>query len=53
MTAPVTDGRRQRPPRPLRPRQTATERYRDLLPRWMRSGQHGGRPNGIPKRRPR
>jgi hypothetical protein len=50
--APVTDGRLQRPPRPPR-RQTATERYHDLLPRWMRAGQHGSRPNGIPKRRPR
>jgi hypothetical protein len=50
--APVTDGRLQRPPRQPR-RQTATERYRDLLPRWMRTGQHGSRPNGTAKRRPR
>jgi hypothetical protein len=52
VTAPVTDGRLQRPPRPPR-RQTATERYRDLLPRWMREGRQGSRPNGTAKRRPR
>ena len=50
--APVTDGRFQRPPRPPR-RQTATERYHDVLPRWMRAGRQGSRPNGTPKRRPR
>jgi len=52
VTAPVTD-RLQRPPRPPRPRQTATERYYDVLPRWMRAGQQGSRPNGTAKRRPR
>ena len=52
VTAPVTDGRRQRPPRSPR-RQTATERYRELLPRWMREGRQGSRPNGAAKRRPR
>ena len=50
VTAPVTDGRLQRPPRR---RQTATERYHDVLPRWMRTGQPGSRPNGTAKRRPR
>jgi hypothetical protein len=49
---PVTDGRLQRPPRPPR-RQTAAERYRELLPRWMREGRQGSRPNGTAKRRPR
>jgi hypothetical protein len=49
---PVTDGRLQRPPRPPR-RQTAAERYHDVLPRWMRAGQQGSRPNGTAKRRPR
>jgi hypothetical protein len=53
VTAPVTDGRLQRPPRPPRRRQTATERYHDVLPRWMRAGQQGSRPNGTAKRRPR
>jgi hypothetical protein len=53
VTAPVTDGRLQRPPRPPRRRQTAAERYHDVLPRWMRAGQHGSRPNGTAKRRPR
>jgi hypothetical protein len=38
-----------RPPRPPRQRQSAAERYHDLLPRWMRTGQQEGRP----KRRPR
>jgi hypothetical protein len=52
VAAPVTDGRLQRPPRPPR-RQTATERYRELLPRWMREGRQGSRPNGTAKRRPR
>ncbi len=52
VTAPVIDGRLQRPPRPPR-RQTATERYRELLPRWMREGRQGSRPNGTAKRRPR
>jgi hypothetical protein len=53
VTAPVTDGRLQRPPRPPRRRQTAAERYHDVLPRWMRDGQQGSRPNGTAKRRPR
>ena len=53
VTAPVTDGRLQRPPRPPRRRQTAAERYQDVLPRWMRAGQPGSRPNGTAKRRPR
>ena len=53
VTAPVTDGRLQRPPRPPRRRQTAAERYHDVLPRWMRAGQPGSRPNGTAKRRPR
>ncbi len=53
VTAPVTDGRLQRPPRPPRRRQTAAERYHDMLPRWMRAGQQGSRPNGTAKRRPR
>ena len=53
VTAPVTDGRLQRPPRPPRRRQTAAERYHDVLPRWMRAGQQGSRPNGTAKRRPR
>ena len=52
VTAPVTDGRRQRPPRQPR-RQNAAERYRDLLPRWMRTGGQTGRRNGTPKSRSR
>jgi len=51
--APTTDSRPPRPPRPPRRRQTAAERYHDVLPRWMRAGQPGSRPNGIAKRRPR
>jgi hypothetical protein len=50
LTAPTADSRRPRPPRR---RQTATERYHDVLPRWMRAGQQGGRRNGTAKRRPR
>jgi hypothetical protein len=53
VATPVTDGRPLRPPRPPRRRQTAAERYHDLLPRWMREGQPGSRPNGTAKRRPR
>jgi hypothetical protein len=53
VTTPVADQRLQRPPRPPRRRQTAVERYHDVLPRWMRAGQQGGRQNGTPKRRPR
>ena len=47
------DRRSPRPPRPPRQRQSAAERYRDVLPRWMRTGQHGSRQNGRTKRRPR
>lgn len=39
------------PPRSPRRRETAAERYHDVLPRWMRTGQRGSRPNGSPKRR--
>jgi hypothetical protein len=53
VAAPVTNRRSQRPPRPPRRRQTAAERYRDVLPRWMREGQPGGRPPDTAKRRPR
>lgn len=52
-TTPDADQRLQRPPRPTRRRQTAAERYHDVLPRWMRAGQQGGRLNGTSKRRPR
>jgi hypothetical protein len=52
--APVTvDRRSQRPPRPPRQRKSAAERYRDVLPRWMRDGQHEGKRNGSTKRRSR
>ena len=51
--APTTDSRPPRPPRPPRRRQTAAERYHDVLPRWMRAGQQESRPNGTAKRRPR
>jgi hypothetical protein len=50
---PVAEGRSQRPPRPMRGRQSAAERYQAVLPRWMREGQQGGRRNGAAKRRPR
>lgn len=53
LAAPTADSRPPRPPRPPRRRQTAAERYHDVLPRWMRAGQHGSRPNGTAKRRPR
>ena len=53
VTTSVADQRLQRPPRPPRRRQTAVERYHDVLPRWMRAGQQGGRQNGTAKRRPR
>jgi hypothetical protein len=42
-----------RDPRPSRPpgrRQTATERYHTMLPRWMREGQHPGRRDGRKRR---
>ena len=51
--APTADSRPSRPPRPPRRRETAAERYHDVLPRWMRAGQPGSRPNGTAKRRPR
>ena len=51
--APMADSRPPRPPRPPRRRQTAAERYHDVLPRWMRAEQPGSRPNGTAKRRPR
>jgi hypothetical protein len=51
--APTADSQPPRPPRPPRRRQTAAERYRDVLPRWMRAEQPGSRPNGTSKRRPR
>jgi hypothetical protein len=51
--APTADSQPPRPPRPPRRRQTAAERYRDVLPRWMRAEQAGSRPNGTSKRRPR
>jgi hypothetical protein len=51
--APTADSRPPRPPRPPRRRQTAAERYHDVLPRWMRAGQQESRPNGTAKRRPR
>jgi hypothetical protein len=38
------------PPRPPRRRQTAAERYHEVLPRWMRAGQPPGR-RGDSKRR--
>jgi hypothetical protein len=53
VTTPEADQRLQRPPRPPRRRQTAVERYHDVLPRWMRAEQQGGRQNSTPKRRPR
>ncbi len=53
LAAPTADSRPPRPPRPPRRRQTAAERYHDVLPRWMRAGQQGSRPNGTAKRRPR
>jgi len=53
VTTSVADQRLPRPPRPPRRRQTAAERYHDMLPRWMRAGQQGSRPNGTAKRRPR
>jgi hypothetical protein len=53
LAAPTVDSRPPRPPRPSRRRQTAAERYHDVLPRWMRAGQQGSRPNGTAKRRPR
>jgi len=53
LAAPRADSRPPRPPRPPRRRQTATERYHNVLPRWMRAGQQGSRPNGTAKRRPR
>jgi hypothetical protein len=49
---PVAEGNQQRPTvprrgpvpsRPPRRRQTATERYHEVLPRWMRDGQQPGR----------
>jgi hypothetical protein len=52
LAAPTADSRPPRPPRPPR-RQTAAERYHDVLPCWMRTGQQGSRPNGTAKRRPR
>ena len=53
VTTSVADQRLPRPPRPPRRRQTAAERYHDVLPRWMRQGQPGGRRNSTAKRRPR
>jgi hypothetical protein len=53
LAAPTGHSRPPRPPRPPHRRQTAAERYHDLLPRWMRAGQQGGRQNGTAKRRPR
>jgi hypothetical protein len=53
VTTSVADQRLPRPPRPPRRRQTAAERYHDVLPRWMRRGQPGGRRNSTAKRRPR
>lgn len=47
------DRRSPRPPQPSRQRKSAAERYRDVLPRWMRDGQHAGRKNGTTKRRSR
>ncbi|MFL5805657.1 MAG: hypothetical protein ACJ8CR_28455 [Roseiflexaceae bacterium] len=51
--APAADQRRdavaRRDPTPRRSprrRQTATERYHKLLPRWMREGRQGGRRAG-------
>jgi hypothetical protein len=38
------------PPRPPRRRQTPAERYQELLPRWMRDGQQGGRRAGSKRR---
>jgi hypothetical protein len=38
LAAPTADSRPPRAPRPPRRRQTATERYHDVLPRWMRTG---------------
>ena len=38
------------PPRPPRRRQTATERYHEVLPRWMREGQQIGRHDGRKRR---
>src|SRR5438045_2717811 len=35
--APTADSRPSRPPRPPRRRQTAAERYHNVLPRWMRA----------------
>jgi hypothetical protein len=38
------------PPRPPRRRQTATERYHEVLPRWMRTGQSLVRRGGSKQR---
>jgi hypothetical protein len=38
------------PPRLPRRRQTPTERYQEMLPRWMRDGQQGGRRTGSKRR---
>lgn len=52
--APLVDARRDpappRPHPPTRRRPTAAERYREVLPRWMRDGQPPGR-RGDSKRR--
>ncbi len=37
-------------PRPSRRRQTAAERYHEVLPRWMREGQPPGRRDGRKRR---
>ena len=39
------------PPRPPRRRQTATERYHEVLPRWMREGQQVGGRSGDKRRK--
>jgi hypothetical protein len=41
------------PPRPPRRRETSTERYHEMLPRWMRAGQSPGRRDGSKRRQGR
>jgi len=50
VVAPAADVRPPRPPRPPRRRQTAAERYHDVLPRWMREGPPSDRRGGDKRR---
>lgn len=38
------------PSRPPRPRESSMDRYRGMLPRWMRDGHHPGRRGGTKRR---